>query len=480
MSEEAPTTQVSPPPPHDAEAPAEKPPPPPHRRIHESTWKDVLKVWGPVALLGLLAFFIAWSFVEPAPPSKVRISTGSPGGAYERIAQRYAVVFGDNGVQLESVPSVGSTQNVERLLAGEVDAALVQAGTVSDEAQNALQAVVAVTYEPLLVFVRADAVDGESTQPRTLTDSLTALAGKRVAVGVEGSGTRTLVEALLDESGLRVGAEAAGTQLLEQGGQDAADALRNGQIDAACFVMSPEAPMIRALLEAPGVALLDLRRAAAWSHRLPYLASVTLDEGVFDPARNLPPADVHTVAPVAYLAVRTDTHRAVVQLLVEAAQEDALPPGLIEDAGEFPSLLRMDLPVADEARFFFERGPNFLHRVFPFWLASLIDRLIILTVPLLVVLIPLLKAAPPAFRWNVRRRIYRWYRQLRIIDEELSHGDVPPARLEADLDQLRELDTEVAETDVPLSYMEEFYNLRLHIAYMLKRVEDRLEVTQGS
>jgi hypothetical protein len=136
----------------------------------------------------------------------------------------------------------------------------------------------------------------------------------------------------------------------------------------------------------------------------------------------------------------------------------------------------MDLPVADEAEFFFERGPNILHRLFPFWLASLIDRLIILVVPLLVVLIPLFKMAPALLRWRIRSRIYKWYRQLRVIDDALGRDHpLPEARLRQDLQNLRELDDEVTDTDVPLSYMEEFYNLRLHIAYMRERIENRLD-----
>ena len=115
-----------------------------------------------------------------------------------------------------------------------------------------------------------------------------------------------------------------------------------------------------------------------------------------------------------------------------------------------------------------------LYRTLPFWIASTVDRLAILAIPLITVLIPLMRIAPPTLRWRIRRRIYRWYRQLRVIDDDLGRADLPPQRLAADRDQLRELDDEVSETDVPLSYMEEFYNLRLHIAYMRQRVDERL------
>ncbi|MEM1098882.1 MAG: TAXI family TRAP transporter solute-binding subunit [Planctomycetota bacterium] len=466
-----------------ASAPQTRPPLPPPRNPDAAGFKDGLKVWLPIGLLGFLLCGFAWTFVEPAPPRSVSLATGSPGGAYHAKAQRYAESFADSGITLELETSAGSAENVQRLLDGQADAAMVQAGTVPDGAEDTLEAVVAVAYEPLLVFVRNAEVEADTeTEPDMATEAsasigstLAALSGKRVAIGAGGSGTAALIQTLLDALQLRDSAEATGTTLLPLGGPDAAAALKAGDIDAACFVMDPDAPLVTDLLATPGVALLDLRRSPAWSHRFPYLEAVTIDEGVIDPVANLPRQDVRTVAPVAYLAVRRDTHRAVVQLLVEAAKDDHHARSLVAAPGSFPSLQRMDLPVADEAEFFFERGPNFLHRLFPFWLASLIDRLIILVLPLLVVLIPLVRAAPPLLRWRVRSRIYRWYRELRVIDNELSRPDLPEARLSADLDQLRDLDNEVAETDVPLSYMEEFYNLRLHIAYMRQRVEQRLE-----
>lgn len=491
-----PTPMSTPPPASPPANPAGSP------RLHRHTagrvrsWPDLLKVWGPVGVLGLVAFIVAWQFVEPAPPSNVRLATGPPGGAYERMGQRYAASFVRNGIDVQPVATAGSLDNWAKLAAGEVDAAIVQGGTAPANAAATMQAVVSVAYEPLFVFYRDDATapptpdshttngngnigsaDNASATRTTgalpVLDRIDALAGKRIAIGAQGSGTRALVLTLLREVGLDATVKETGTTLLAMTGTEAADALLAGRIDAACFVMSPEAPLVQRLLAAEGVGLLDFARAPAFAHRLPYLSAVTLYQGVVDPVADLPPRDVRLVAPAAFLAVRKDTHRAIVQLLVEAARADRTP-SMVTLPGTFPSLQHCDLPVADEAEFFFKRGPSFLYRRLPFAAASLIDRLAILTIPLLTILIPLMRAAPPALRWSVRRRIYRWYRQLRVIDEELSLGDTPHARLDSDLDQLNRLDNEVAETDVPLSYMEEFYNLRLHIAYMRGRVEQRL------
>ena len=295
------------------------------------------------------------------------------------------------------------------------------------------------------------------------------LTGRRVAAGPAGSGTAQLARHLLTEWGIADGITDPGPDANE----DALAALDRGDCDAGFFVLAPDAPKVADLLADPELVLVGLAQARGLAQRTAYLSPVTLARGVIDPARDLPSADLPTVAPTAYLAVRADTHRAVVQLLVRAAVEDQHPQ-LVGAPNMFPTLERADLPVAEEARYFYERGPNVLYRTFPFWIASTIDRMTILLIPMLTVLIPLFRIAPPTLRWRIRRRIYRWYRQLRVIDDDLGRKDLPAERLAADRDQLRELDDEVSETDVPLSYMEEFYNLRLHIAYMRRRVDERL------
>ena len=352
---------------------------PPPREPPARSWPDVLKVWSPITLLGVAAFVVAWFFVEPAPPETIRLATGSPGGAYERMGQRYTAAFAPNGIGVELVATAGALENWTKLSEGTVDAAIVQGGTAPSDAAESMQAVVSVAFEPLFVFYREDALAPDA-QPEgagttlPVVDRIDSLRGRHIAVGPVGSGTRQLVYTLMDQIGLDQNTMAAsGTQLAELGGTEAADALIAGQIDAACFVMSPEAPLVQRLLAADGIGLIDFARAEAFAHRLPYLSAVTLDQGVVNPQTNLPRRDVSLVAPAAYLVVRNDTHRAVVQLLIEAAKDDRTT-SMVAMPGDFPSLQYCDLPVADEAEFFFTRGPNILHRTLPFAVASLIDR----------------------------------------------------------------------------------------------------------
>jgi hypothetical protein len=111
----------------------------------------------------------------------------------------------------------------------------------------------------------------------------------------------------------------------------------------------------------------------------------------------------------------------------------------------------------------------------PFWVASTINRGKILLIPVLTLLFPLFKIAPPVYRWRIRSRIYRWYRLLREIEADLRDGSTEES-LTHHQAAIKEMHGELDEiTSVPLSYMEEFYNLRLHVEYVERRVESALQ-----
>lgn len=433
-----------------------------------SSWREWLKVALPTALVACAVFWLAWQFVKPAPPKRVEIATGTASGVYAAVAQRYAARFAEAGIELVVRHTKGSGENYALLADADsgVGAAIVQGGTLPADGAEGMEAVASIYLEPLWLFHRVDAeIEG--------VNDLLAIPKVRIALGPEGSGTRVLAKTLAHASGYKPSAGERGAdepELLPLGGEAAAKALRAGEIDAAFFVISPDAPVIAQLLADETVKVASFRRAEAYTRRLRYLQRVTLPEGAVDLAANLPSEDVQLVAAAAAIVVRSDTHPAVVQLLVDAARTVHTDGDLLSAPGAFPSHLRTELPVGDEARYHLDNPPNVLHRNLPFWLASLIDRMVILIIPLLVVLIPLVRLMPPVYRWRIRSRIYRWYARLRRFDEELRDG-VTTQKAAQELARLMELEREVAAVKVPLSYMEEFYNLRLHMGYMRDRLQ---------
>jgi len=76
---------------------------------------------------------------------------------------------------------------------------------------------------------------------------------------------------------------------------------------------------------------------------------------------------------------------------------------------------------------------------------------------------------PPLYNFRIRSRIFRWYRQLRLIEESLSSKRSGAAELTGELDRL---EAKVERVSVPLSYTEELYSLRSHIALVRERLSE--------
>jgi hypothetical protein len=102
----------------------------------------------------------------------------------------------------------------------------------------------------------------------------------------------------------------------------------------------------------------------------------------------------------------------------------------------------------------------------------------LMLIPLIVLLMPLFRVAPPLVRWRTRRKIYLWYVTLRQIDQKAIQG-MSAADARQSLEGLRVLEQQIAHIGVPLSYMEEYYNLRLHLHLVRSRVEPMLNQAAG-
>jgi hypothetical protein len=257
-------------------------------------------------------------------------------------------------------------------------------------------------------------------------------------------------------------AEGSRERLLPLGGPAAAEALLAGRIEAAAFVAGADTTYVQRLLRSRSVRLMNLGHAEALSRRFPYLAAVILPRGVIDIAGDVPSRDITLVATTAYLVARQDFHPALVSVLLEAVNRVHRGGSVFHRTGEFPAAREGDFPLSEDARQFFSSGPPFLQRYLPFWVANLIQRLLILLVPLIAVVIPVMRLFPGVYGWRVRARVFRWYRQLR--DVEAAAAQRPGAdEVRGLLARLDAIEDGVARTRVPISYSDYAYNLKLHI-----------------
>jgi TRAP-type uncharacterized transport system substrate-binding protein len=369
-------------------------------------------------------------------------------------------------------PSAGSRENL-RLLRdpkSEVQIAFVQGGSSPSqptpeqeaEAQKMpLQSLGSMFYEPVWLFYRDEAA--KKLDKQGVLGDISQLRGLRVNTGVRGSGIPGVMNRLL-EANLMNRDDIVRSNLDLT---DAVVALLAGQVDAAALVSAPESPMIQMLMQTPGIRLYEFAQPEAYARRYDFLNAVTLPRGVVDIPRNVPPHDMVMVAARCSLVAREDLHPALAQLFVQAAAHIHGGGGWISHPGQFPSAQGTEFPLAREAERYYRNGPPLLQRYLPFWLANLVDRMWVALFSIVAVLIPLARVVPPLYDFRIRSRIFRWYRNLRQIENDLAQGKAPHAEL---LERLNALDTKVEYIAVPLSYADELYSLRGHIALVRERL----------
>lgn len=437
-------------------------PPPPPKNPAALMWSSL----GLAVAILLAGFLFTFQFVEPPPPAAMTLSTGGERGGYYSFGKQFRTVLAEAGVDLKLLLSAGTVQNIDRLTdpANGVDAAFVQGGAVSPDMKEApLLSLGSLFLEPMWVFTRTDAP----------LERLTQLQGLRLAVGPEGSGTRPVALKLLAKAGI----DARTERFLPIGGTEAARALIEGRVDAAFFITAPQAAVVASLLGRPEIHLMSFARADALANAFPFLSKIPLPEGSLDLTRNIPDRDITLLGPTATLVVREDLHPALIGLLLETIMKVHGPGGWPPDPAGFPTTRFLEYPLDDEARRYFEEGPSLLQRFLPFWAASMVDRLKILLLPLITLLFPLFKILPPIYRWRVRAKIYRWYEDLRSIEEDGRRTDEPGAMANA-MGRLEQLAEEAGRTSVPLSYADALYSLRLHIRMVrqeLQRLSDQAD-----
>ncbi len=428
------------------------------------SWKDALVSALPVALLVAAGVWAALHFIDPAPRMQVVIATGGEDSEYLDFAHSYAKQLAVDGVTLDVQSSGGAMDNIKRLRDPDDAAriAFLQDGLSDTEESRASDSEVnlvslgAVSYEPIWVFYRN----------KTVQTRLSALRGKRIAIGNTGSGTRVLALRLLQASGVG----AVNSHLVDADRSQAQQMLQQGTVDAAFFIGAPESQLVRALVAYPGVRVMSLDQAEASTRQFPYLHHLVLPHGALDLGANVPAHDLHLLATTTTVVVTQSLHPALVALLMKAMQKTHARPDLLNAAHAFPAAKDTDFELSKDAAHFYQSGPPFLQRYLPFWLATLVDRAALAILPLLAILVPLLRAAPALYGWRIRRRIYRWYGELKYLEIQATALQ-PDAPREELLKQLDLIESKVTHAVLPLAFSEHAYGLKAHIELVRRKFQ---------
>jgi hypothetical protein len=412
-----------------------------------------------IFLITLTVLFAAFWFFHSATPDTITITTGPEGSVFQTNAAKYRAILARNGVKLKILPSEGSLENLRRLVDPKfrVDVGFVQGGESDGLKIDKLFSLGSVSYAPILVFYRDVAP----------VDLLSGFNGKRLAIGPAGSGTQSLALTLLAANGIGPGGS---TALLDLDADDAAKALLDSKVDAV-FLMGESASLqtIRSLLLTPGIRMFDFTQADGYTRRIVYLNKLELPKGSIDFGKDIPDHALSLIGPTVELIAREGLDPALSDLLLEAAREVHGTAGLLRQRGEFPAPLEHEFRISSEAVRYYKSGKSFLYRSLPFWLASLVNRIIVAVVPIIVLLVPGLRLIPAFYRWRIMLRFYRWYRELLVLEQDMVTHVTPEIQKKL-LERLYEIEKAVNRMKVPASFANQFYVLREHISF----VRDRL------
>ena len=422
--------------------------------------REVLRTLGPAGVITLLGFVVAFFFIEPAPPRTLVIATGPKDGVYYETGVAYARFLESKGIKIVVRETAGSIENFRLLNEdNDIDLAIVQAGAKQDSIpSDNLEALASLYLEPIWIFHRTD------LEPNRLSD----FSGKVISAGQAESGTHALIKLLFKANGIASDGAAGAVTLVNEDTSTGIERLRSGEIDALAAVVSPESELVAGLLSDPSLKAFSFQRQEAYARRFSFLEAITLEKGVVDLGEDIPREPVKLVGPYANLVANQKFHDALIPPLLEAATNQHYAGGLLSNAGDLPSLNGSEFPISEIARDYLTHGPSLFQRHMNFWVASLIDRVKIMLIPLVALLFPLVKLAPPVYRWRMRSRIYNWYTILQGVEKDLRDGKIND--LSHYLEQLSGMEQELAELEVPLSYMQELYNLQLHIDLVRRRL----------
>ena len=416
-----------------------------------------LLIIGAILLIAALGWALA-AVLKPAIQRTIVITTGADNGIYRGFADRYAPLLKRDGITLDIRSSSGSIENYQRLQDpdSEYEVGFIQSGTTRPKETDDLQTIAAVSYEPIWVFYRGD----------TIVNRLAQLRGKRIAIGIPGSGLLNVAQVLLSYSGVT----GDNTTLLEMDAAKAYQDLENGTLDAAFFIGRPDASMQQTLLNS-NLKLMSFAQADALVQKFPSLSKIIFPRASTSIVNDLPQADVTLLAATALLVSKDTLHPALAYLLLEAAKtvhggEDYFTP-----RGEFPNLNTDEFPISDESTRYFKSGRPFLQRYLPFWLASFIERRLLILVPFMALLIGLLQALPRMAQTRIKNRLVVWYREIKSLEDEIWRSPQPtPNQIAQWREEIESIDANASQIRMPQRYFQDVYALKQAIGVVRERI----------
>lgn len=368
-----------------------------------------------ILILITLAAAIIFS-IEPTPPRRIRVASGQASSTLENTTKEYAAYFRQQGIEIIQIPSHGALDNLRLLEKGDVDAAFSQGG-IKPESQEKTYSLGSIGYQPLWFFHKDKQKENDF--------SFNLLKGKKISIGLPGSGTRPVVDDILKIIPSPIFSQ---FKFVELNAEDSIEAMKSGKIDGMFLVADLQSNNLKKLLRMPDVHPLNFPLAEALARHLDYVEVVRLPQGAIQPAEMLPDHPIEMIATTTTILVRTDLHPTIQSLFMDTTskiqenQVNFFAPSFNRSTG-FPAFIDKGIARSPIAERFIQHGAPLFDRFLPFWLASFIDYTWFWILSFFAILIPALRIIP-GYRTKMfsiiasdfYERIFDLYHQLEIVN----------------------------------------------------------------
>ena len=262
---------------------------------------------GLVAVLAIATgVYLYRTISDKVAHQSVAIATGPPSGSYYPVGMALQRLFDNTAAfpRADVIITDGSVENA-KLMADpgvDVDLAFVQ----GDETLSADARLLTVLFQESLHILISRHSAGEIT-------SIFDLQGKRVAIGLAGSGNRALSQRVLRHFGVALG------EALFMSPRDAAAGLLDGSLDAALMLASIPSELIHDLAHRDAIRFISLGNGGeegGETHALellfPGLRRTTIPRGTYG---RLPLRAIHTIGVDALLVAPADVNSILVRAI---------------------------------------------------------------------------------------------------------------------------------------------------------------------
>ena len=419
----------------------------------KNLFNNIPKIWTIIFFILLLIVFISINITYTAPKKQLTLATGAVGSDSYAYGISYQALLKEEGVDLKVIPTQGSLDTIGYLSSNQANIGFVHSGILQNKREYDFESLASVYYEPLWIFYRNDGYE---------LNYMIEAVGKNVGISITNDGTYDLAKKLSVANGLVDNINSIYIQ-----DDEALDKFKTKKIDIFITLATKDNQYIQKLLADPSIEIMSLKRTQAYTQTFEYLTSLNLFEGSISLYKNLPSKNISLLSTTQNLVCTKDIPDELIRIFLKKVKQIHSQKSFFQEKEKFLNLNYLDTIVNNEAKLYVLHGESWLEKIFPYWIASNIDRLKLLLIPLIWLIIPLFKSIIPLYIFTTRSKIFKWYDKLHDINDKINNKSEDIDIIQKEIKALK--DEIQSKTKVPLSYMGEYYNLIVHVELLEKK-----------